>query len=1250
MKKIIILITVFFAISTQGIAQKFIDVYQNGKVGGSMFSPDIDSVSISGNDFFSRRINFWRSGKLSNSFFISSIDSVKVFHSEDEPLVYLSILGFNQELYPKSIDVLAGSTYNFYTNFVSNLTRKDGTLLYYAVDNALDMLTQYNFTTPITSVNLVTFTDGLDQGSLMMATNFENESAYLSYLSHRIGTTRVRGLPLTAYSLGLRGNDVTDYTQFLTNLRQLSTSDDNTIEVNSMSGVQDGLKDIADQIISISNRQTISTKIPGQSNETHVCFTFDGESPENSSLYIEGVFNLSDRSLHNVAYGGIRATSGKTVEGIQNGIFVTYTFTGLQRTDGNGLIPVNNIRHFNQAKGSSTWQINSEFTPGNNTQTTVTHSGAAVLLLLDCSSSLGSQFNNMKTYANNFIRQLANNAASFSITAPTTVIAAMDDEEMAVNVSWGAVKHAEYYAVYRSRYSYYDFTKIADSLTFTNWRDEAPLQGSNYYRIYAIGHGLQEFSTSNVVICNIDAPANVIASMDDDMNIIVSWDSVKYANSYSVYRSSNSSSNFIKVADGITSTKWLDSAPLQGNNYYRIYAISNGMTSAPSSTSNVVKFELETPQNVTAVMDENEWAVDVCWKEVKYAEYYSVYRSNDAQSNFTKVADSLCVTNWHDEAPQQGANYYRICAIGHGLQSSNTSNVVVCEIAAPTKLLAVMDENEWAVNVSWDATKYAEFYSVYRSSNSSSDFTKVVDSLTVTNWRDEAPILGNNYYCIYAMGHGATSVASSISAVVRFELSSPANVTAVMDDDMNVDVSWDAVKFAESYSVYRSNDKFFGFTKIADNILKTTWRDATPLHGANYYRINATGHNLTSAFSKTSNVVNYEITAPTNVTASLDEYEMAVNVSWDAVRYAESYNIYRSNSQSNVFTLVKEGVATTKWKDESPMIGNNYYRVCAIGHGLTSPMSSSSNEVYVVEFLSFCPDNHHPHMIDLGLPSGTMWSCCNVGATTPKDNGAYYAWGEIEEKDEYDRNTYIYNSSYGPNNGYPISGTQYDVAHVKWGSTWQMPTYEQFIEFVNKCNYEFAKFNGIEGGKFTGPNGAAIFLPATGQCSGSDLCLDKLFGYYWSDAIVANNLGNAYALELYKAQTGGTSLKNISITYGLSVRPISGGTIIQTLQLSSTSLTLGAGNVGMVEIISGNGNYTVTSSNSSVATATIEGSLVKVTAISVGSATITVNDTKSGQTATIKVEISDGIQIIIDDNNNQIDNESEILNNRNSWD
>ena len=47
-----------------------------------------------------------------------------------------------------------------------------------------------------------------------------------------------------------------------------------------------------------------------------------------------------------------------------------------------------------------------------------------------------------------------------------------------------------------------------------------------------------------------------------------------------------------------------------------------------------------------------------------------------------------------------------------------------------------------------------------------------------------------------------------------------------------------------------------------------------------------------------------------------------------------------------------------------------------------------------------CSDSNHPHAIDLGLPSGTKWACCNVESITPEDYGGYYALGETKEKEK----------------------------------------------------------------------------------------------------------------------------------------------------------------------------------------------------------------------------------------------------------
>ena len=150
-----------------------------------------------------------------------------------------------------------------------------------------------------------------------------------------------------------------------------------------------------------------------------------------------------------------------------------------------------------------------------------------------------------------------------------------------------------------------------------------------------------------------------------------------------------------------------------------------------------------------------------------------------------------------------------------------------------------------------------------------------------------------------------------------------------------------------------------------------------------------------------------------------------------------------------------------------------------------------------------CPDGLHAHAIDLGLPSGTKWACCNVGASSPEEYGGYYAWGEVAEKSVYDWDTYAYGSDWDDYQyiGSEISGTQYDVAHVQWGGSWRMPTVAEQNELREKCIWTWTDLNGTSGMKVTGPNGNSIFLPAAGARKIDILDDAGSWGYYWSGTL-----------------------------------------------------------------------------------------------------------------------------------------------------
>ena len=203
-----------------------------------------------------------------------------------------------------------------------------------------------------------------------------------------------------------------------------------------------------------------------------------------------------------------------------------------------------------------------------------------------------------------------------------------------------------------------------------------------------------------------------------------------------------------------------------------------------------------------------------------------------------------------------------------------------------------------------------------------------------------------------------------------------------------------------------------------------------------------------------------------------------------------------------------------------------------------------------------CPDDNHPHAIDLGLPSGTKWACCNVGAIKPEEYGGYYAFGETMEKDWYDWSTYIHCD--GRENtchyiGDDIAGTQYDVAHVKWGGSWVMPSMPQLEELIENCTYTWTTMNGVEGGKFTGPSGSTIFLPAAGYHWNDNLYTAGSDCDYWSSSQYPSYSYCAYGLFFRSGYAYWNGYYNR--LYGLTVRPVISGTTNINLPKSSSKIS-----------------------------------------------------------------------------------------------
>lgn len=201
----------------------------------------------------------------------------------------------------------------------------------------------------------------------------------------------------------------------------------------------------------------------------------------------------------------------------------------------------------------------------------------------------------------------------------------------------------------------------------------------------------------------------------------------------------------------------------------------------------------------------------------------------------------------------------------------------------------------------------------------------------------------------------------------------------------------------------------------------------------------------------------------------------------------------------------------------------------------------SKTDVDTNKAFTECPDANHPHMIDLGLPSGTKWACCNVGAKAPEEYGNYYAWGETQPKSEYNWDTYQYydGSKSGDdrfvNIGSDIAGTVYDAATANWGTPWRMPSRVQFLELKDECSSEWTNQSGVNGYKFTGRNGGTIFLPAAGcRTENGFLSEDSFGGGYWSSTSTAPKA----SYGLHYDSNGPFWSSVFTRNYGFTVRPV----------------------------------------------------------------------------------------------------------------
>ena len=174
--------------------------------------------------------------------------------------------------------------------------------------------------------------------------------------------------------------------------------------------------------------------------------------------------------------------------------------------------------------------------------------------------------------------------------------------------------------------------------------------------------------------------------------------------------------------------------------------------------------------------------------------------------------------------------------------------------------------------------------------------------------------------------------------------------------------------------------------------------------------------------------------------------------------------------------------------------------------------------------------NGHEY-VEMG--DGLKWATCNVGASSPGEYGDYFAWGETEPKSSYSSESYDYNRTFS------------DAAAANWGSTWRMPTVEEWRALMNSSNFDWEWDEVRKGCKVTskvsGYEGNSIFLPAAGWRFYSRLEEAGSYGDYWTPSRYQYDDGeydDSDSNNLF-IKSDGASITFSDRSHGMSVRPVS---------------------------------------------------------------------------------------------------------------
>ena len=514
-------------------------------------------------------------------------------------------------------------------------------------------------------------------------------------------------------------------------------------------------------------------------------------------------------------------------------------------------------------------------------------------------------------------------------------VTASTNQTARITVSWNAIDGATQYQVWR----YSDALKrneLVGAPTSTSYNDSNNLVAGVRYK-YAVKAvfptGISAFSDQAVGHLKVSAPAISASDGTSTSQITVAWGDSTGARMYKIYRTAGATAPAATdrpIVSGNGFRIYNDTDVVSGVQYtYWVKAFTDdfGESDFASDTGYVA---LPRVTGVNATKGSSPDQVTVTWSALAGAVNYEIWRnSSDSTNGAARIARNVTTLSYADTEATPGTKFWYWVrgsnAGGVGLWSDSAYGYRT--FTAPSDVTATTNQTD-GVKISWKGITAGVSFEIERSESESFGDPVVIATVSgKNNYTDTAAVAGHYYYYrLRAYSENTSSAWSSVAGGLR-AAAAPATIAASDGLYTNcVEIAWSRSTAARSYEIWRNTTTSNGTAELIGTTNKLVWVDTEVSPGVTYYYwVKAVTALDTSAFSGRD--AGYASTpAPESVTASDGEATNIIYVAWSAAQGANSYAVWRAESEDrSSATVLKEGLTALEYEDKSVTPGKFYW-------------------------------------------------------------------------------------------------------------------------------------------------------------------------------------------------------------------------------------------------------------------------------------------------------------------------------------